>query len=80
MMANRNNSQALAASYVAHGADIDFGALTRFMVKYLQASSNFTLLKQTKVRNLSKVKNRAKDNTWHVHLLECCKLGAGGES
>lgn len=68
MMAKRDNSQALAASYVAHGADIDFGALTRYMVKYLQASSNFTLLKQTKVRNLSKVKNRAKDNTWHVHL------------
>ena len=68
MMAKRDNSEALAASYVAHGADIDFGALTRYMVKYLQASSNFTLLKQTKVRNLSKVKNRAKDNTWHVHL------------
>lgn len=68
MMANRDSQQAMAASYVAHGADIDFGALTRHMVHNLQSQPNFTLLTHTKVNNLSKVKNRAKDNTWHVHL------------
>ncbi len=68
MMMNRDRHIPLAASYVAHGADIDFGALTRHMVSNLQSSRNFTLLKQTKVSNLTKVKNRAKDNTWHVHL------------
>ncbi|EUJ10344.1 malate:quinone-oxidoreductase [Methylophilaceae bacterium 11] len=68
MMANRHHGESLAASYIGHGADIDFGALTRYMVRYMQSSPSFTLLKQTKVSNLTKVKNRAKDNTWHVHL------------
>jgi malate dehydrogenase (quinone) len=68
MMTNRNVGESLAASYTGHGSDIDFGALTRYMVRYLQSSPNFTLLKQTKVSKLTKVKNRAKDNTWHVHL------------
>ncbi|MDO8961249.1 MAG: malate dehydrogenase (quinone) [Methylophilus sp.] len=68
MMAKRSKDQPLAASYVPHGADIDFGALTRHMVRHLQSNPNFTLLKQTKVSNLNKVKNRAKDNTWHVHV------------
>jgi malate dehydrogenase (quinone) len=90
MMAKRSKDQPLAASYVAHGADIDFGALTRHMVRHLQSNPNFTLLKQTKVSNLNKVKNRAKDNTWHVHVRDLLTqqkqtikakfvfLGAGG--
>jgi malate dehydrogenase (quinone) len=90
MMANRNKHVPLAASYIAHGADIDFGALTRHMVGHLQANAHFTLLKQTKVITLSKVKNRIKDNTWHVRLQDLVTkqkqtirakfvfLGAGG--
>jgi malate dehydrogenase (quinone) len=68
MMQHRDSRISLAASYVAHGADIDFGALTRHLVSNLQSGRNFTLFKETKVSNLTKVKNRAKDNTWHVHL------------
>ena len=68
VMAERSNKQKMAASYVAHGADIDFGALTRHMVTYLSAQKNFNLLTQTKVKKLDKVKARNKDNRWHVKL------------
>ena len=65
---NKHNTK-MAASYVAHGSDIDFGALTRFMVTYLSTQKNFTLMTQTKVKKLNKVKLREKDNSWHVALL-----------
>jgi malate dehydrogenase (quinone) len=70
MMANRNSQQQLAASYIAHGSDVDFGSLTRYMVAYLKTQANFSLLTNTQVRNLNKVKNRAKDNSWHVKLVD----------
>jgi malate dehydrogenase (quinone) len=67
-MANRSDKDHFAASYVEHGTDVDFGALTRYMIKHLIKQPNFSLLKNTCVRNLNKVKDRAKDNTWHVKL------------
>ena len=70
MMSDRNTNEKLAASYVAHGSDVDFGALTRHMVAYLKTQANFNLLTNTQVKNLNKVKDRAKDNTWHVKLLD----------
>ena len=69
MMASRKPNQNMAATYVAHGSDVDFGALTRHMVTYLKSQTNFTLLNNTKVKNLDKLKNRAKDNRWHVKLI-----------
>lgn len=68
IMANRSEKDRFAATYVEHGSDVDFGALTRFMVEYLNKQPNFSLLKNNCVRNLNKVKDRAKDNTWHVKL------------
>ncbi len=68
IMANRSDKDHFAASYVEHGTDVDFGALTRHMIKHLIKQPNFSLLKNTCVRNLNKVKDRAKDNTWHVKL------------
>lgn len=70
VMASRNDNTKLAASYIAHGSDVDFGALTRQMVAHLTTQKNFHLLTNTQVRNLSKVKNRAKDNSWHVKLVD----------
>lgn len=70
IMAEMKTSQAIAATYVDQGSDVDFGALTRHMVAYLKSQPNFTLLNHTQVKNLSKVKDRAKDNTWHVKLLD----------
>ena len=69
IMAHQKPSSAIAATYVDQGADVDFGALTRYLVAYLQSQPNFTLLNNTQVKKLSKAKNRAKDNTWHVKLL-----------
>jgi malate dehydrogenase (quinone) len=68
MMAGRSADDKFAASYVAHGSDVDFGALTRHMVAHLSQQQNFSLLTNTQVKNLNKVKDRAKDNTWHVQL------------
>jgi malate dehydrogenase (quinone) len=70
MMSERKSDEKLAASYVAHGADVDFGALTRHMVTYLKTQANFSLLTNTQVKNLNKVKDRAKDNSWHVKLFD----------
>ena len=90
MMAGRKTDDKLAASYVAHGSDVDFGALTRHMVAYLNTQANFNLLTNTQVKNLNKVKDRAKDNTWHVKIFDLTTkhtktiqakfvfLGAGG--
>ena len=68
MMSERNADEKLAASYVAHGSDVDFGSLTRHMVTYLKTQANFSLITNTQVRKLDKVKNRDKDNSWHVKL------------
>ena len=69
MMANRKSDERLAASYVDFGADVDFGALTRHLVAHLKKQANFTLLNHTKVQKLNKLKDRSKDNSWHVKLL-----------
>jgi malate dehydrogenase (quinone) len=68
IMCERNAKEHLAATFVESGTDVDFGALAKHMVAYLKTQANFTLLTHTQVKNLDKVKNRAKDNTWHVHL------------
>ena len=70
MMSERKAGEKLAANYVAHGSDVDFGALTRHMVAYLKTQANFSLLTNTQVRKLGKVKNRDKDNSWHVKLVD----------
>ncbi|HSI24338.1 MAG TPA: malate:quinone oxidoreductase, partial [Methylotenera sp.] len=62
IMAQRNDKTRLAASYVEHGSDIDFGALTRLMVAYLSTQKNFSLLNNTQVRKLKQIKN-----IWHVN-------------
>ncbi|MES2547621.1 MAG: malate dehydrogenase (quinone) [Pseudomonadota bacterium] len=63
MMANRNPNEKLAATFVAHGSDIDFGALTRHLVAKLSTSPDFTLLNNTRVKKLKKIGTR-----WHVAL------------
>jgi malate dehydrogenase (quinone) len=68
IMANRDNSEKLAATYFENGSDVDFGSLTRHMVAYLKTQPHFNLHTNTQVKKLSKVKDRSKDNTWHVKL------------
>ncbi|WP_020168483.1 MULTISPECIES: malate dehydrogenase (quinone) [Methylotenera] len=64
MMANRNPNDKLAATYVAHGSDIDFGALTRQLVTKLKSLKNFSLLNNTRVKKLKKISDE-----WHVALI-----------
>jgi malate dehydrogenase (quinone) len=68
IMANRNSNEDLAATYVEAGTDVDFGSLTRHLVAHLKTQTNFSLHTNTQVKNLNKVKDRAKDNSWHVKL------------
>ena len=65
MMANRNYDEKLAATFVEHGSDVDFGALTRHMVINLKKQDNFSLLNNTRVLKLKKIKD-----CWHVGLLD----------
>src|SRR5699024_82317 len=41
---NRDPMQRVAATRVRHGADVDFGSLTRCMVKYLETQPGFELM------------------------------------
>lgn len=68
MMTERKANEKLAATYIPHGSDVDFGAMTRHLVAHLKKQPNFTLHTNIQVKNLSKIKDRAKDNTWHVKL------------
>lgn len=63
MMANRKTNEKLAATYVAHGSDVDFGALTRHMVTKLKTATNFNFLNNSRVKKLKKV-----NNNWHVAI------------
>lgn len=52
MMKGRQAEPKLAATRVEHGADVNFGALTRILVSYLQKNANFELLTNTRVVDL----------------------------
>ena len=65
MMAKRKPNEQLAATYVPHGSDVDFGALTRHMVIHLKAQSGFHLINNARVRKLTKIKG-----SWHVAVLD----------
>lgn len=61
VMAQRKAHEKLAATYVPHGSDVDFGALTRYLVANLKQQQNFSLLTNTRVKALKKIHGK-----WHV--------------
>ncbi|GBG13108.1 malate dehydrogenase (quinone) [Novimethylophilus kurashikiensis] len=63
-MQQRDSAQALAATRVAYGSDVDFGALTRHLVSALQQHSNFELRLKHEVASLDRLKN----GKWRVRL------------
>lgn len=65
-MSKRDPNQPIAATRVNYGSDIDFGALTRNMVKSLQQSENFELLLNYNVHRIRQQKN----NRWSVAIKE----------
>lgn len=68
MMQERVTTTPCATTYVEHGSDVDFGAITRHLVDYLKQQSSFTLLTETKVKQLKKVQKPISDKSWHVQL------------
>jgi malate dehydrogenase (quinone) len=65
MMTGRQQAEHMSATHVAHGSDVNFGALTRQLVAYLKTQPNFSLLTQSRV---SKLKQQAKQHQWQVHI------------
>ena len=61
---NRDPMQKVAATRIGHGADVDFGSLTRSMVKYLESTPNFELMLSSPVTDL----RRRKNGRWKVEL------------
>lgn len=62
VMAGRDPAQKVAATRVLHGTDINFGAVTRHLIAYLQTFTDFELLTQHEV---VKLKQQA-DGYWAV--------------
>ncbi len=86
MMQQRDSSEKVAATRVSYGSDIDFGSLTRELVKHLQQTPNFQLNVSTEVTGLKQLDN----GRWLVNIKDLTTkkqkkieagfvfLGAGG--
>lgn len=61
LIPGRAKSQPIAATRIASGTDVDFGALTRHLIDYLQAGGAQVILNHG-VRGLK----RLKDGTWRI--------------
>jgi malate dehydrogenase (quinone) len=68
IMQNRDPQSPVAATYIEHGADVDFGSITRHLVSYLKQQSNFKLMTETSVKQLQKDKNLEEGSNWQVKL------------
>lgn len=66
VMSHRDPGQTVAATQVKHGSDIDFGSLTRHMVKSLKKHPNFELLLGHSIENLKQQSN----GRWKVSVKE----------
>jgi malate dehydrogenase (quinone) len=66
VMQGRDTRQKVAATRVKHGSDVDFGNLTRRLVRVLQKSPNFELKTSHTIESLRK----RDDGRWHVRMSE----------
>ncbi|MES2013981.1 MAG: malate dehydrogenase (quinone) [Pseudomonadota bacterium] len=64
IMQQREASQKVAATRVRYGSDVNFGALTRHLVKHLATKNNFQLTLNTEVQSLQQLDN----GRWQVSL------------
>jgi malate dehydrogenase (quinone) len=85
MMENRAPNEKVAATRVAGGADVDFGALTRLFLQDLAKSHDFSLHLNSRVTSLRREKNgrwkveaRGKDGSKRSVSAKFVFLGAGG--
>lgn len=75
---HRDPMQRVAATRIKHGADVDFGSLTRSMVEYLESQPNFELMLSSPVHYIDQRDN----GRWKVRVRnqktgELTKLEAG---
>lgn len=61
---NRDPKQTVAATRIKHGSDVDFGSLTRSLVKYLQSQPNFELMLSSPVHYIDQRDN----GRWKVRV------------
>jgi malate dehydrogenase (quinone) len=64
VMQGRDPKQPVAATRLAYGTDVDFGALTRDLINHLKSDSNFVLSLIQSVRRLKQDKR----GLWHVSM------------
>jgi len=64
VMKDRDPSEKIAATRVAHGTDVDFGSLARNMVANLEQHENFELALNHEVTDF----DHAKDGSWFVRV------------
>ncbi len=84
----RDDQEPIAATKMDIGTDIDFGALTRAMIRYLESLDGVTLHLNSEIRNLTKQEN----GTWDLRVKDLITrkkrhveadfvfIGAGGGS
>ncbi len=88
MMAGRDASEPIAATKMDIGTDVNFGALTRDLVEYLDAKENIKLSLNQEVKDI----DREDDGRWEVEVKDLATgekreilakfvfIGAGGHS
>lgn len=86
MMQQRDSNRRVAATRVSYGCDVDFGALTRSLIKSLTTKNNLDLNLNTEVKSIKQLSN----GRWQVGLKDLTNkhtttidagfvfLGAGG--
>ncbi len=61
MMNGRDKKEIIGSTKMAIGTDVNFGSITRGMIKYLESADNVELLLNHEVQNLTKI-----DNAWLI--------------
>ncbi|WP_026180328.1 malate dehydrogenase (quinone) [Hahella ganghwensis] len=86
VMNNRDPMEKVAATRVEYGSDVDFGSLTRNMVKHLETLPDYEVMLSHSVESLTqqpngrwnvRVKNRNSKDNLHINA-KFVFLGAGG--
>ena len=71
VMQQRDPKEKVAATRLAYGTDINFGALTHKMIEALQTSKNFTLSLNSEVKTLKKLSHKAAHkNSWRIKIVD----------
>jgi malate dehydrogenase (quinone) len=66
IMSNRQNNQPMAATYVDYGSDVNFGALTRYLVSYLKENANFSLMTNTRITQIKRLNDTQDHASWVI--------------